>query len=324
MMLSDEQMQCVTGSKNGEWTDLPLPIGRQQLPDWIRGAHVDWHDGVANSPNIRINVRGDVQHWEGQAYASEPGGMYISRHHDGRAQVHYHKGAVSMTKLKRFRTTDGKLHIYQPEKPGLSNIIHAGEDYMARLEPGEWVEIDVMATEQQQGYGGAHIGIKMVDGTDMVLRGPWHGGAPLGYVEVICCDGTKRLGWERKKENKPWWKRGIGGQMYITEDLFLRIVATYLPHIKIAAVQKSYGDRLEPYRAEWGALKAEIYDLEIERSRRKEPAGPFWRVYWDGTTAYCGSLHVPTYGFRDEVHEGDKPKQPEIDRAEALRKRRGF
>jgi hypothetical protein len=324
MMLSDEQMNVISGSRNGAWVDIPLPTGRQQLPDWVRGAHVDWHDGVANAPTIKLNVRGKVNDWDGKVWMREKGGMYMARHPDGRLQQHHHSGAVSMTAMRRFRTTDGKLHDYVPQKPGISNVFTSTEDYESSFEPGEWVEVEVLATTKQDGYGGANIWLDMDDGTQLVLRGPWHVGAPPGYVEVTCCDSSQRYEWERKKEHKPWYRRFIGGSMYLRHDVFLAIVATYLPHVRIAGVEKSYGYRLEAYRAEWGMLKAEVYDLEINRYRNKEPAGPFWRTYWDGTNAYCGNLRVPEYGYRDEVHEGDKPKQAEIDRAEERRKRRGY
>lgn len=323
-MLSDEQMAVVSGSRNGEWVDIPLPTGRQQLPAWVRGAHVDWHDGVANAPTVSINVRGDVMRWDGMVWSREPGGMYIARNEDGRACVHHHNGEVKLTTLKRYRTADGELHVYAPEKSGLSNIIGPDCCFSDRIQPGEWVDVEMLATTKQDGYGGAEITLNMVDGTELVLRGPWHVGAPPGYVEVRCCDSTLRYGWERKKENRRWHTRSIGGSLYITYDLFMLIVAAYLPHIKVAAVQKSYGPRLEAYRAEWGRLKYEIYELERARACNKKPAGPFWRTYWDGKNTYCGSFRKPEYGYRSEVHEGDRHKQFEVDQADELRKRRGY
>lgn len=323
-MLSDEQMNIVCGSGNGAWKDMPLPTGRHALPEWVRGAHVDWHDGVANAPTIKLNVRGNVQDWEGKVWTCDAGGMYVARHEDGRAQVHHHNGPVSMTSMRRFRTLDGKLHDYIPQKPNMPNVISSFEEYDALFEPGEWINVDVMATTKQDGYGGANYWLDMDDGTQLVLRGPWHVGAPAGYVEVTCCDSTRRYGWECKKESKRWYHRYIGGSMYIRQDVFMQIVARFLPHVRIAGVEKSYGYRLEPYRAEWGMLKNDVYDLEINRNRRKEPAGPFWRTYWDGTNSYCGNLRVPEYGFRDEVHEGDKPKQKEIESAAERHRIRGY
>lgn len=294
MNLSDKQMVIVTGRKNQGWENIPLPTGRQALPDWCVGAHVNWRDGVANAPDITVKVRGNVCDWPGKVWGKEGGGAYIARHIDGRCCVHYHKGGVSLVKIKDHRKK-------------------------------EFPVVEVMATEQQDGYGGRNIWLDMSDGTEMVLRGPWHGGAPDGYVEVYCADVTSEyFNRERAGKERPWYQRSKTYGLYIAEDLFMRIVATYLPHIMVAAVVKSYGRRLEPYRAEWGVLKDEIYNLEIERSRRKEPAGPFWRSYWDGRTAYCGSLRIPTYGFLPEVHDGDKPTQKEIDTEAARIRRRRF
>jgi hypothetical protein len=171
----------------------------------------------------------------------------------------------------------------------------------------EWPEIEVRATTQQSGFGGDHYWLTMDDGEPLVLRGPWHGGAPAGYVEVSFVDmdyrGNQENRWNRKR---PWFRRSATAGLYLTEDLFFRIIARFCAHASLARVQHSYGSRIEPYRSEWFMPKAAIYELERSRAQRNEPAGKHWRVYWDGRGRYCGQLRIPSHGYLDEVPEADR------------------
>ncbi len=277
MFLSDEQMNVVSGPGVSTWEPVDLPTGRHPLPAWVCGAHVDWMNGACNAPDVRLKVRGQVYRWPDQRWEKH-GSMYISRHEDGRADVLYHNGPISMQKI-----WDERL---RPQ-------VLAGE--LERLP-----EVEVMATTKQDGFGGSSYWLKMTDGSDLVLRGPWHGSTPEGYVEVGAVDGADQH-FSRWWGSRPWHKRGGGPGIYLTEDLFLRIIARYCPHVGMARARHSYGVRLEPYRLEWGALKSDVYMLELERARRNEPAGEFWRVYWDAHERYCGSMRIPTHGFRPGV-----------------------
>lgn len=301
-MLSDEQMNIVLGAGISSWADCTLPTGRHTLPDWCLGAHIDWGNGHCGAPRLILKVRGQIHTWPGQRWIKEGRKMYIARHDDGRALAYYHDGSISREKLLDRRRPDG----------GYFQMV------------ADCKTVEVMATTKQDGFGGAESWLTMEDGSDLVLRGPWHGGTPAGYVEVTLCDVTSRLYSGKWDLARPWYLKYSGGFLYIKEELFLRIVAKHCAHAKVALVGHSYGARLEAYRAEWAMPKAAIYDVEINRNRAKQPAGPNWRVYWDGTHAYCGSLRVPTYGYRDDVHEGDRATQKEIDAAQAMRARRGF
>lgn len=42
--LSDEQMNCVTGSGAAAWVAVERPVGPQPLPAWVAGAHADFMD----------------------------------------------------------------------------------------------------------------------------------------------------------------------------------------------------------------------------------------------------------------------------------------
>jgi len=334
--LSDEQMAVLGGTGISGWGDVPRPTGRQPLPDWVKGAHVDWMNGASNAPTVKLKVAGDVYNWDEQRWAKEGAKMYITRHSDGRARVYYHDGARSQCAAYRFADA-GSIPKQPadhhgtygwnvtPEEGWADHVLsiratwtqwrHAstleaaqadGEKHLNWLRERGYYSAEARvetqlatATTEQGGFGGANIWMTMLDGSALVLRGPWHGGAPAGYVEVSTSDCSEpAYGW---KKNRQWHQRGGCGGLYITEDLFLRIMARHCAHVPIARVQHSYGVRLEPYRAEWEMPKAPVYYLELGRAQRNEPAGPFWRVYWDGTERYCGSLRVPSHGYQDGV-----------------------
>ena len=306
MTLSDEQMACITGTRTKDWQEVELPAGRQDLPAWVRGAHVDWHNGYASAPTVKLKTNCDARTWPDQQWAREGAKLFICRHDDGRAECYYQGGALQPTMVRRFRTLDGGLHRYRPQTG--ERITEKMDGYVINHvppDPGEWVEVERMCTRQEDGFGGAHIDITLTDGTAATLRGPWHGGAPEGYVEVSYVDTTSPPcgKWE---STRPWHQRGGRGGLYITESLFLSIVATYAPHVRAARVAHSYGQRTELYRQEWGCSKDAIYELERGRAARQEPAGEFWRVYWDGTGGYCGTLRIPTHGFQPGVDANER------------------
>lgn len=277
MILSDAQMAVVTGPKVKILENVALPLGKQLLPAWVRGAYIEWMNGVANAPEIRLKVRGDAMQWPDKRFAKEGKQAYVARHADGRAEMYLHAGQVSMVEL-----CDDRL--------------------VGSMPYAELPKISVRATTQQDGFGGRNFWLTMNDGEPLVLRGPWHGGAPPGYVEVHTVDMESAYNQENKwNKARPWYLRSATFGTFITEELFLRIVATYCPHVHIARVQHTYGMRLEPYRPEWDSLKYDVYLAELEKMRKHLPAGPFWRVCWDGTGRYCGSLRVPKYGYEDGV-----------------------
>lgn len=291
MELSDEQMACVTGVGIGQWAPMDRPVGPQPLPAWIAGAHVNWMDGAANAPTVKLKVRGDVYAWDDQRWASEVGGCYIARHDDGRARVLYHTGPVSHASAWRIFTGKGKPFTYRwivPERircdeAWASAAVREGQKHLDSIQaPADWQLTDpysgepvdraacqlevknLRVTTQQSGFGGDAYLLTMLDGFEVMLRGPWHGGAPAGYVEVTTYDITQPTSkWDRVR---PWFKRGGRGGLYVTEDLYLRILSRYAAHALLARVHHSYGWRVEPYRAEWGEPKAGIYELERARA----------------------------------------------------------
>ncbi|WP_431276218.1 hypothetical protein ACQ858_08185 [Variovorax ureilyticus] len=327
MNLSDDQMNAVCGGGIAGWTPVERPTGRQELPAWVRDAHVDWMHGASNAPSVTLKVVGNVRSWESQTWVKEGSDCYIARHADGRAKVLYHGGAVTPAAAWRVfagekpftyrwavpeRRQAGETWEDAAQREGAAHLasIQAPSPYPLH-DPHSGKPLDRAScrvvvrafnvTTQQSGFGGDGYALDMADGSRMLLRGPWHGGAPAGYVEVGLLDVTSPYYRPYPGQKpRPWYRRG-GTVGYITEDLFLRIVSTYCAHVPVARVQHRYGTRIEPYRAEWEMPKAQIYDIEWKRAQQKEPAGEFWRVYWDGRERYCGSLRIPTHGFQDAV-----------------------
>jgi hypothetical protein len=342
--LSDEQMAVVHAgtARKISWEPVPLPTGRQAIPDWCLGLHVDWNTGVSNTPDVRLKVAGRVHDWEGKRFTKEGSKSYIARHPDGRLCVDYHDGAVSPCMAYRIVDTEpwpDPHHVHHAWKtwrivepvrgtPIEETAQKEGDKSLARLKecglfsPAATVEVKASpATTQQQGYGGAVSWITLEDGRELALRGPWHGGAPAGYVEVTTCDWntygnvailgrTSEYKWLGRRECvRPWHQRGAGYGLYISEDLFLRLVAHFAPHALALRVTHSYGVRLELADADWGGLpKTVIYEAERMRAVHKEPASRFWRMYWDSRGSYCGSLRMPEYGWEDDVTDRITPE----------------
>jgi hypothetical protein len=332
--LSDEQMAVVHAGTDRKvsWEPVELPTGRQAIPDWCLGIHLNWYHGASNPPEVLLKVNGRVHDWAGKRFVKEGTRSYIARHPDGRLCVDYHDGAVSPCFAYRLvddtprRDPHGVRHAWQGWKiveaaTTLEAARLEGAKQLAWLQKNRYfsasaaVEVKAaFATTKQQGYGGAVIWITMEDGRDIALRGPWHGGPPPGYVEVRTCDwstysndailtGRSDYKWLGRREcTKPWHKRGSTYGLYISEELFVHLVAHFAPHARVLRVTHSYGTRLEAADPAWGGVpKIVVYENERMRAVRKEPASRFWRMYWDGRGTYCGSLRMPAYGWEDDV-----------------------
>ena len=242
-----------------------LPVGRQPIPEWAKGFRVDFMDGYGNRPDYRIKATTDLRTWPEPRFRKD-GSRYMAVTDDGRAEVYYHAGAVRPTPIKMFRASDGTLRQYR--KNGATN----GKFW---CEPGEWVEIEMMATTQQEGFGGSHTHLTMEDGSTVVLRGPWHGGAPAGYVEAAYSDMSQRS--TRWLEKRPWHQRSGRGGLFITEDVFLRLLARFAPECRCARITEGKSSHLEAVKGEWDEPKAwvrareslakRVADLHATRAR---------------------------------------------------------
>lgn len=112
----------------------------------------------------------------------------------------------------------------------------------------------------QQGFGGRTFKIEPVEGLDrpVFLRGPWFGGSQTGWQECTTVDWEKaKLDKYYNSLNKPWHERMANFGNYISEDLVIRALAKFHPHLGIARVRlfEDYW-HAEPYMLEWGCPKA--------------------------------------------------------------------
>lgn len=273
MFLSDEQSSvALFGLKRGaepSWSQIELPAGPQPIPAWARDLSVYWADGYGNAPMFKLKTGEALRRWEGKRF-NRIGDLFLAEAPDGRAEAYYQGGALTLTTVRRFRTLDGKLHEYRPATgeritealEGGGTINHVPYD------PGEWVEVERYCTRQEQGFGGAHIDITMVDGTEVTLRGPWHGPCPQGFVELVYVNTAEPHYAAYNKVWRRWSDRGGTGGLLIRQELFTRIFARFLPHLHLAAVDMGRGPRFEPLKPEWREPKAWV--LARERFARKQ------------------------------------------------------
>lgn len=266
MELSSEQMHAVHGgARSVTWSLIERPAGPVDFPDWCVGAHVYWLDEYSNPPDVRLKVRGDVRQWEGKTFTCS-NSLYQAKHPDGRLEQYSHRGAVSVVKLRQFRSADGTIRHnrrYGPEwgnEPGFGTIL---DGVRSGYEPGEWVEVDCLATTAQEGFGGSPIWVTMEDGREICLRGPWHVGAPEGYSETAYVNMDDA--WSRRvNRDRVWWSWTARGGLYIPHDLMIRILSTFLPHLELAWVDYGYTKGVEPLKPEWDAPKC----VMLDRKRR--------------------------------------------------------
>lgn len=272
MLLSTEQTRAVMHGIDNQisWAEIARPVGPHPVPTWCKGVHVDWMDGYSNSPHVTLKVIGDVREWEGKRFRREDGKFYRARHGDGRLEQYAHSGTVSPTEVQRWRSSDGSLRLFRRSGPEWAEtgdkalgrlLTGSGEWVEYGYEPGEWVKITLPATTAQAGFGGANIPIQMEDGSELVLRGPWHVGAPEGYAEVAYIDVSRENRWVRRK-SLPWHRATARGGLFLRHDTFTAIMARFAAHLPLASVTYGRATTLEPFRPEWGEPKRLVYERE--------------------------------------------------------------
>ena len=244
-----------------KWEMIERPTGRIDLPEWIKGAQVNWMDGWGNAPGIGLKVEGDVREWPDKRFTVD-GQLYQARHPDGRLEQYAHGGPVTLRPLQMFIRADGTVTKHRRQDAAM----WPNETY--GFEPGEWGKADVLATTSSEGFGGAVIWVTMEDGREIALCGPWHVIGPVGYQEFAYVDvGERSLFHESSKrgDKRPWHARGGRAGLYLRDELAIAIYATYLPHIEIARVTYRWsGGRafIEPLKPEWDAPKQIVMDRE--------------------------------------------------------------
>lgn len=218
-----------------EWVDLP--IGPQPLPDWLIGARARWNNGFANAPDVTIVSRIDIRHWEGQSFVRE-GRALVARHPDGRAHQWGFQGEFEEIEWS----------------PGWSKELG-----------GPAPKILIPATPPSEGCGGAVVECLMAEGPyagrTVLIRGPWGICPPAGYVDVayLIREPAMVAGAMSHRES------GLLGGIDIVEDLFLRAVARFLPHCRVARISRpGWPDQLELADGAWDVPKT----IRLERQAR--------------------------------------------------------
>lgn len=233
--------------KEPTWEPIDLPTGQQPLPAWVKGMHIQWSEQYSNPPSFAIKVTEDT--WENKVWFRR-NGLFCALHEDGRGDFLSHNGAISLTTLQR-RVSGGPRQ---------------GEDGKWILEPLVMEDYEVLATTQQDGFGGRHVHIKMcipdpLAGKDVILRGPWFGGRLPGYHQITT---VKVPETNTHSAKRPWYQRGGCFGLFITEDLLLRIFARYQPHLRLVRCHYNWGTTLEPLKPEWHQPKHWIREEEYQ------------------------------------------------------------
>lgn len=274
MFLSTEQTRAAMHGINDRfsWRLLDRPVGPQPIPSWCKDVSVYWADGYTNSPSVTLKVTENVRRWPDKRFRVEDGSYYRAYHEDGRLEQYAHGGPISDVELQMFQSIDGTLRQYRRcgtewgNEPGIQFV----EPWGDRLgyEPGEYVKVMRWATTAQGGFGGSHVHLVMEDGSDLVLRGPWHVGSPAGYAEVAYVDVSERDRYGQRK----WSNRTATGGLYLTLNLFVRIMSRFAPHLPLAEVTYSGCTTIEPMKPEWDVPKRLVYEREWQKRQAARKA----------------------------------------------------
>lgn len=128
-----------------------------------------------------------------------------------------------------------------------------------------------LETKQQGGFGDRTWTIEVLGLGTVHLRGPWFGGTPDGFNELTVVDLTPGSLNDKRRQH-PYWRRrakawhqmtGCFG-LYISDDLLVRLLSRFVPHLHLARIQPYRGAsmRIEPYVAAWGCPKRLRADKE--------------------------------------------------------------
>lgn len=238
------------------WEFVELPTGPQQLPPWALGLHVEWADGYGNAPSFILKTDHRFYEWPDKRWTRK-NGAYTARHPDGRGEVHYHSGRISEVELTR----------------------------RVRTSRTEWVDekYTALATTVQEGYGGRAFPVTIggkdeFRGKTVILRGPWYGGSPPGYVttSVVEIDSKHALQQRGTRWQRPWFKQTACFGSGIREDVFVRIFAKFQPHLRLARVTEHFSERptvsLQPLKPEWDVPKRWIQQGERDAWQARQDA----------------------------------------------------
>ena len=295
------------------FTRIELAAGPRTLPAWARDLSINFRHGWGNRPDYKIRCREDPTAFTRDGSPvwtpfSEPGhsrGWRAER--EGVAAVHYHGGAISVA--------DFEEHVRWIDPPSQANG-WKGE--------AETRKYQMLATAPQDGYAGRAFDITLdacslpvwsaaerraietaiERGTVIRLRGPWHGGAPEGYMEVHYDTDASIAQYGRpigKRRPRPWYNLGGYFGLYVTPALFLDIAATYQPHIEWAWVDIPIGKEtrryLEPLVPETGLPKGVYVAPSDCPGHQYVRGGPATQDHPSDRCKFCGEKRDPSWVY---------------------------
>ena len=209
-------------NRENTWEFIKLPEGPQEIPAWALNMGINWMDGYNNKPHLVVHVPTyDVHSWDNQVWYRTVDGLYYTKHEDGRACFHTHRGSVS-------RIRDGALQTTQQEGYG-------GRHFTIK-----------MADDSD------------LPGETLILRGPWHGATLPGYNDVTTVDHKLVKDVFYADRGIPWYKRGGCFGLTLSEEAIIKIFTHFQPKLRLARVNYGYwihSSFIEPLKPEWNAPK---------------------------------------------------------------------
>lgn len=317
---------------------VAIPSGRRVLPAWAIDAQINWRWQFSNSPDYLIRCAFDplaFAHdgspvWRMGSYDHDPKGCvgtpavpaprgqksrFWIAEQDGVAVCHYHSGTIRMVEFEE-NVTDSDGKIVWIERP----------DYTTgKMGEPQTRKFSMLATDKQEGYAGRHFDITLADqtipiwdadlrrvvdttvaaGTKLRLRGPWHGGAPEGYIETSYqYDKADYVPPARRAWQRKWHQRMGYFGLCIRPDILLDILTTFEPHVPWARATgiRSGEERvhLVPLNPVTGLPKE--WKVNPERCPGHEYTISAWATGLDRTSPadhcrHCGQTRDPEWVF---------------------------
>lgn len=239
----DQTMAVMHGTKSNQiWEPLEMPQWPFDLPEWVKDCRVDWMVGYSNRPKLYVLC--DERVYEGEwLYEYFPKQKAYIAKLDDRLRIHYHSELLS--------EIDHEIEfVGWGQGPGIHGKTPGFGERLRKT-------MKVWATGKSQGYGGRGFQIKMADGRDALLRGPWHGCPPTGYQEVTIVEDRlkgKRPKWVHPNRRKWMRENGIGDKwdqsgtfgIEFTDELVMKLLARFQPHLRLAKVRMYGMEFIEP------------------------------------------------------------------------------
>jgi len=226
-----------------EWVDLP--IGPQPLPEWCTGAQIEWSDGYGNIPGVCLKTNTEAREWPDQRFVFEEPCYYRAYSNDGRLEQHAHSGQLSWQDDRQaWVSTPDEGYGGSAWEITMRSYLRVPREGKKKFNPydREW-------TEWKDTY------FFQPGREKVILRGPWSVGAPKGYIGVSYVDTSQPDIYRYRR----WHDRTARAGLYITDDLWLRLIARHAPTVRVARTfykWDNFDGILEPVREDWSEPKA--------------------------------------------------------------------